>query len=112
MGGQGPSSSAPASEDGHPPALAAVNGEPLALTVREGHPVMLTGRDLADMTPAELARHYKVRRYSFSGWLAGWLAHVVRQDLLLPQALCGCDARPASCLTNQCLPGCPCQTIS
>jgi hypothetical protein len=37
---------------------------PLTLTVREGHPVQLSGRQLADMTPAELARHYKVGRGS------------------------------------------------
>ena len=63
VGAQGPSSSsAPASEDGQPldPAAAAACGESLTLTVREGHPVLLTGRELADMTPAELARLYKV----------------------------------------------------
>jgi hypothetical protein len=46
-------------EDG---GLAASLEEGLTLTVREGHPVQLGPRQLADMTPAELARHYKVRR--------------------------------------------------
>lgn len=35
-------------------------GEALTLTVRDGHPVQLSGRELHDMTPAELAKHYKV----------------------------------------------------
>lgn len=42
-------------------------GEALTLTVRDGHPVQLSGRELHDMTPAELAKHYKVCL------LLGWL---------------------------------------
>lgn len=60
VGAQAPSSSSPPASD-EEQALPSAFGEALTLTVRDGHPVQLSGRELADMTPAELAKHYKVR---------------------------------------------------
>lgn len=57
--GAAPSSSSPPGSDEEQPLPAAFE-EALTLTVREGHPVQLTGHELADMTPAELAKYYKV----------------------------------------------------
>ncbi|EFN51260.1 expressed protein [Chlorella variabilis] len=78
----------PASDDDPP--LAAAFKEALTLTVRQGHPVHLTARQLADMTPAELARHYK----AYVNELAGILVESDNPGAAPTQA----RAEPPGCL--------------
>lgn len=68
VGGQAPSSSSPPASD-EELVLPTAFGEALTLTVRDGHPVQLSGRELHDMTPAELAKHYKAYVNELAGIL-------------------------------------------
>lgn len=68
--GAGPNSSSPQGSDDEPPVLPAVSfDDALTLTVREGQPVQLSARELADMTPAELAKYYKAYVNELAGIL-------------------------------------------
>lgn len=60
VGAQAPSSGSPHVSDEEPVLPSVSFSDALTLTVKEGHPVQLTARELADMTPAELAKYYKV----------------------------------------------------
>jgi hypothetical protein len=68
VGAQAPSSSSPPASD-EEQTLPTAFGEALTLTVREGHPVQLSARELQDMTPAELAKHYKAYVNELAGIL-------------------------------------------
>ncbi|KAI3430540.1 hypothetical protein D9Q98_005133 [Chlorella vulgaris] len=59
VGAQGPATTSSLPATGEDGSQAVKFPEALTLTVRQGQPLVLGGRELADMTPAELARHYK-----------------------------------------------------
>lgn len=71
MGAQVPSSGSQPGSDEEPVLPSVSFSDALTLTVREGHPVQLTARELADLTPAELAKYYKV-----GGIVGGWVGEV------------------------------------
>ncbi|KAL4422839.1 hypothetical protein ABPG75_009036 [Micractinium tetrahymenae] len=69
VGEQVPSSGSPPGSDDEPVLPSVSFSDALTLTVREGHPVQLTARELADMTPAELAKYYKAYVNELAGIL-------------------------------------------
>nr|QLC27631.1 bZIP transcription factor 5 [Chlorella sp. HS2] len=64
-----PSSGSPHVSDEEPVLPSVSFSDALTLTVKEGHPVQLTARELADMTPAELAKYYKAYVNELAGIL-------------------------------------------